>query len=148
MNLGKTMETCKDQSPISLMLDLGVIESTIGYKVFEVRDGLPLTLFHGYGGTRRLPLDTWLRAEERFVVDGSGVSPYLSGWHVLKSYDAAVKFCKIYKNNRDGRFLCAVHIGLTRNKHDGREEPTLAKYIKITSEDWANRKSLQEILGA
>ena len=54
------------------------------YKIVEVVDGAVRTLFHGLEGSRTMPEGVWLRADEKFVRDGSSTW-YLSGWHVLLS---------------------------------------------------------------
>jgi len=73
-------------------------ESVIeGFRIVEMKNGRPHTLFHGIQGetrrTKELPTGEWVRADVKVVNDGGG--NYLSGFHFmedlekLKSYMAS-----------------------------------------------------------
>jgi hypothetical protein len=58
------------------------------YRIVEIKYRLPHTLFHGlqhaWGRrSRLLPINTWIKAEQKLVVDGGKQEPYLSGFNVL-----------------------------------------------------------------
>jgi len=55
----------------------------IMYKIFDIRDRKPCTLFHGIDGSRTMPLDTWIEADIKQVKDGTSKTSYESGFHVL-----------------------------------------------------------------
>ena len=56
----------------------------IYYKIIDQIDGKYKTLFHGLNGSKTIPTNQWLKAEEKLVSDGSGNKKYLSGWHLFK----------------------------------------------------------------
>lgn len=46
-------------------------------------------LYHGVEGHKLLKRGEWHEANERWVVDGSGQEPYLSGFHCFRFYSEA-----------------------------------------------------------
>lgn len=106
------------------------------YRLLRVRDGKPCTLFHGYKGSRTLPLDTRLLAEEGFVTNPgkkSNGAVFLSGWHVLPAKHLCEDYLRRFKN-KDDIVVCRVLVAAVRQKP--RSEVSLARYMKITTEDW------------
>jgi len=101
------------------------------YKIVEKHPKGLKTLFHGNNGSRFLEPNIWLRANEKMVIDGSDGRTYLSGWHVLKSYDKAVSFL----NRRFRKRKELLHIVPCKVKNI-RVKPSnsivfLARWIKI-----------------
>jgi hypothetical protein len=110
---------------------------TTAYRLLRVKDGKPHTLFHGYKGSRELPQDKLLQAEERQVWNPGkkGKSPgFISGWHVLPTKEQCVDYLKRF-TNKDDIVVCRVIIAVPRYKP--RSKVFLARYMKIDSVDWA-----------
>lgn len=40
------------------------------YKIFDIKDNLPCTLFHGINKSKKLPLNQWIKADIKMVDDG------------------------------------------------------------------------------
>ena len=81
------------------------------YRIMEIKDGDPLTLFHGVGGSRRVKEGEWIVAEKKSVYDGSAGTPYISGFHCLPSVEA----CEAYMN----RFTADRELGIFRIEAEG-----------------------------
>jgi len=71
------------------------------FKVLVVEDGVIKNLFKGIEGSRTLPLDTWLRAENKWSVDGSGQEEYLTGIHCLLNKEKAINYLDNFRTDRD-----------------------------------------------
>src|SRR6056297_379499 len=89
----------------------------ICYKIVERDNNAVKTLFHGFNKSRTLPTGEWLTAEKKTVQDGSNGTPYISGWHVLKSkqecYDYLEKF-----QHKDNKEIIACRVrGLRPKEH-------------------------------
>ena len=87
----------------------------IAYKIVEEKDAGLFTLYHGVNGSRRLPIGEWLEADERLVVDGSGQTPYLSGFHVFTTQSAAERYLPRFTAERSLEIV-RVEVGETRPK--------------------------------
>jgi hypothetical protein len=100
-----------------------------------VRKGQPCTLFHGYLGTRTLPLGHILVAEEKEVRNpGKKKGPtFRSGWHILLSKEECVEYLKRFKA-KDDIVVCRVEVSGMRQKP--RSKVTLAHTMCIRKEDW------------
>jgi hypothetical protein len=111
------------------------------FKIFEEKHGLPHTLFHGLNGSRALELDQWHDANVHNVHDGSGVTEYLSGFHVLETpYDVLIAL-KPFRN-LSNRVVCRVWVDETAGvwpKSHSLSNAILAHRMKITRPSWARR---------
>ena len=71
------------------------------YKIVDKIDNDLFFLYHGINGSRKIVCNTWLIANNKTVIDGSGGKQYLSGFHVFLSKQTAKeylkKFTKPYK---------------------------------------------------
>ena len=115
------------------------------YRVFEDRKGMPATIFHGVRKSRLLPLNTYIKAEVKDVLDGSGFKSYKSGFHVLKNIELVKNyFVKVFKDFRN-RVICEVYIDESKGiwKKPTNDYVFLAKSMKITKKQWANRIPLK-----
>lgn len=75
------------------------------------------TLFHGVNGTKKVPLDTWMEATIKEVRDGSGGTPYQSGFHVLDTYENCEEYLKNF-SNADSKTIVKCEVGeLWRKEH-------------------------------
>lgn len=105
------------------------------WRLLRVRDGKPCTLFHGYRGSRTLPVNRLLKAEEKDVRNpGKKTGPtFLSGWHVLPSKQQCDEYLKRFKA-KDDIVVCRVEVSGLRLKP--RSMVTLANTMCIREQDW------------
>lgn len=105
------------------------------WRLLRVRNGEPCTLFHGWQGTRTLPLDLELTAEVKDVRNpGKKTGPtFESGWHVLMSKEACVEYLKRFKA-KDDIVVCRVDVAGIRQKP--RSKVILARKMLIWEADW------------
>ena len=115
------------------------------YKVFtESPDGQPQFLFHGVGGSRRVPLDRWLAAEVKWAREGSNPH-YWTAFHCYRSLDAVGRWlrrCRI----RTGRVVVRVEVAATRPKPTG-GHAVLAEQMCLAASAWAERRPLLDFEG-
>ena len=102
------------------------------YKVFINDNNSIKNLFRGIEGSRTIPVDKWLRAENRMSVDGSGQEPYLTGIHVLKDKEKAIKYLDNFRKPKERIIIKCL-------AKDLRQKPTnenvyLADWIYIPKE--------------
>ena len=96
-------------------------------------------LFHPFDlngkRTKQVPLDTWVRAEERQTWNpGKKTGPgFVSGWHVVMSRKEAVKYFGKFKNTDDIK-ICQVFVKGLRPKP--RSKITLARWMMVLKNDW------------
>jgi len=121
------------------------------YKVFEIHihkvtgEPVPKTLFHGHHGTRRLPLDFWLRAHQRVVTDGSRQHRYRAGFHIYPDLEGVKRWLqgvKIVEN----RVVVEVDAEFIRDKPNARTGTLLAKWMCIPRRAWNRRFPLSDLL--
>lgn len=108
------------------------------YKIFESRNGLPCTLFHGLEGSRQLSVDAWLAAENKMVNNDSRANPYLSGFH---SYPDLPDVYAWFSNATilDRRFVTRVEISDCWKKPNAVRLTYLSNLIRIAKKDWVMR---------
>ncbi len=111
-------------------------------KVFEDRGGRPEFLFHGVGGSRRVPLDTWLDAEVKWAKEGSNPH-YWTAFHAYPSIETVVLW-RHRTRRQTGRVV--VEIDVTDvTKKPTRGEAYLARRMRLTAAQWAARRPLESI---
>ena len=109
------------------------------YRICDEKNGLPMTLFHGIRGSRKIPLDRWIEADVKTVNEDKG-TPYKSGFHVLRDKEAAKRvLLETFKQLR-GRFIVRVEVRDTWPKKHSRHGVILARRMRIRSMDWAKRE--------
>jgi len=111
----------------------------LGFKVFESdADGRrPKTLFHGWRGSRILPIDRVLEAERKRVRSGSNAPYYQSGWHLFESLKAVKQWSRRI-NQIDSRYVVPVKFaecGADRRANGIIVTPA----ILISQNWWSNR---------
>lgn len=68
------------------------------FKIVDITENNEVkTLFHGLNGSRILPTNKWLTATKKIVSDGKGTK-YLSGFHIMESFEEAQEYLKRFKN--------------------------------------------------
>lgn len=126
---------------------------TTMYRIFDDKNDLPHTLFHGLNGKRQLELDTWLEAEVKAGRDGSGQKKklYQTGFHCLTDLASVVKFLGRFRNLK-GRVVCAVHadesFGVWRKEHSPAKNLRLVRRMRVTKAQWEERIPLEELVNA
>lgn len=101
------------------------------YRIVEVdKEGNYKTLFHGFGEKHRriLPINLWLKADERMVDDGG--TEYLSGFHVLKKRKDCEKYLERFTKKRTLKIISCECMGMRRKEHSN-FPVFLARYMKI-----------------
>lgn len=105
----------------------------IYWKIAERQsDGAIKTLFHGVDGSRVIPWDKWIEAEEKMVNDGSGPT-YLSGWHVLPTYKDAYDYLQRFTTRIDKLTILPCHVRRIRPKEHSPSPVKLARFLKLLS---------------
>ena len=104
-------------------------QGEVWYKIVEFENGKVKTLFHGLNNSRVLPTDTWLSAEKKMVCDGKGPL-YLSGWHVLPSYELCEKYLQRFRNRKTKAIIKCFAKDLRPKKHS-RSQVFLADHIYV-----------------
>jgi len=105
------------------------------FKIMKVSDqeNSWKTLFHGVDGDRNISCDEWVNSKTSYVRDGSGGTYYLSGWHVLPSYDSALLYMENFKDTTD-KYIVECEVKSYQKKEHARSPVFLAKSIKLGSE--------------
>jgi len=103
------------------------------YKIVEKHPNGLKTLFHGNNGSRSLETGVWLEANTKMVRDAAHGKRYLSGWHVLKSYQDAADFLKKFRKRKE---LLHIVPCKAKNMHikPSNRNVLLAQWIKIIEE--------------
>jgi len=105
---------------------------TKAYKIVEVVDGNIKTLFHGINGSRTMPKDVWIKANEVMGKDGTSKTSYLTGWHILYDYREAVQYLKRFTKRLDLLKIVECNIkGTVRPKEHSPSPVFLAEYIRF-----------------
>jgi len=111
------------------------------YRVFRVgADNRPATLFHGWWGSRTLPLDMELEAQVRPVTNPGKKSTgrvFMSGWHVVPERRDVHGYLRRFKRPQD-LVVCKVYVSDVREKPGSKV--LLADKMVIYSKDWAYAK--------
>jgi hypothetical protein len=89
------------------------------------------TLFHGLNGSKTLPRDVWLEANEKMVRDGSSKTWYLSGFHVLETKEECEEYLKFFKKPLNRIIVPCLVKGELRPKSHSRHPVYLAKFMKL-----------------
>lgn len=106
------------------------------YRIVEVKNGQPLSLFHGTNKSRVLPLGEWVDADVKVVCDGSRGTRYVSGFHVFLTLEEAQDFfSKMFRRRENRRIVRCEAAGLIRPKVHARGVVYLADRIRVTSLD-------------
>lgn len=109
----------------------------IGYRIVEIKNGKVMSLFHGTGGSRVIPLDKWNKASKKLVRDGSNNRYYEAGWHFLKSEEEAWSFLNRMFRIKDNRFVIKCHVrgNIRPKEHSTKGKCWLADEIMIKRKD-------------
>ena len=101
------------------MSDQQTDEIVVGYKIVEIKNGVPLALFHGTNKRKKIKVGVWYPAEIKIVTDGSKGKPYISGWHFLKTKEECQWLLDNVFRNKENRYILKCFFsGDIRLKHD------------------------------
>ena len=103
----------------------------IAYRIVEIRNGQPCSLFHGTDGSRTLPIGKWVKSNRKLVRDGRCSTKYESGFHVLKTLKEAQEFFDTMFRIKDNRALVKCEATGLRRKWHSKKRVYLANRIKI-----------------
>ena len=119
-------------------------KSTVAYRLFRIKDDSPEVLFHSFKHkkkkTKKVPLNKWMRAEEKEAWNPGkkqkGKS-FTSGWHVVLSEEEIQKYLTRFKNTKDIR-ICKIYVRDVRDKP--RSQVKLARWMFVKDNDWKKAK--------
>ena len=101
----------------------------IYYKIVALKNNEYYYLFHGINNNKKIPLNTWIKAEiKENVSDGVGKS-YTSGIHVIDGYENALNYVKRFKRN--DRVIIKCYAKNLSHKEKSKEYVYLAEQIYI-----------------
>jgi hypothetical protein len=84
-------------------------EPVTAYRIVEMKNGVPHTLFHGLPlngtRTRKIPIGTWIEAEEKEVSYGKGSPPMISGFNVLLDKELCLEYLTRFTGDRELRVV-------------------------------------------
>jgi len=101
------------------------------YKIVEVVNGEIKTLFHGINGSRVMPKGKWIKANQVMGKDGTSETKYLTGWHVLLSYEDCVAYMSRFKKRLDILKIVECQVKHATPKEHSPSPVYLAEYIKF-----------------
>ena len=107
------------------------------YKIVDNdRHGNFKMLFHGIRGSRIMPVDEWIKSEQKLVRDGSVGTQYTSGWHIMMNLDEAIEYkARFTSNSPHERVLVKVDVsGKIWAKEHSPSNVHLCEWIKIIGE--------------
>lgn len=105
----------------------------IYYRIVELKNGEPHSLFHGTNRSRALPVGEWIEAEKKMVRDGAG-KWYLSGFHVMPTLEEANEYFQIFKK-KENRVIVPCEAEGLRPKEHSRSRVYLADRIRLIAGD-------------
>jgi hypothetical protein len=114
------------------------------YKIFEIDQETPKTLFHGLDGSRKLTVGKWLKANQMPVTDGSRQIPYTSGFHAYPDMKAVLQWLQTGKP--DNRVVVEVELKCCTFKPNAIRPTYLAKWMRISRDNWEKRIMARDIL--
>lgn len=100
------------------------------YRIVEIKQGHPHTLFHGVQGRRKLPINTLVKADIKQVRDGTGPY-YTSGFNVLLSEEACQQYLERFVAPRELRVIMVFVNENLRKKEHSNSEVFLADHMYI-----------------
>ena len=119
------------------------------YRIVECKDSHPYTLFHAIPNTskkrsRKIPIEEWLRAENKMVKDGTSKSEYLSGFNVLLNLKHMKEYTKRFTAPRTLKIIKIFVRPPLRPKEHSKSDVWLADWMFIPK-NW--KKSAINIRG-
>lgn len=89
-------------------------------------------LFHGVDGSREFPMNEWVKADKKWVKDGTNGTYYTSGFHVLFTYDECLAYLNNFETVKDKAIVkCEIGDNVWEKEHS-RDDVHLTDFMKIT----------------
>jgi hypothetical protein len=104
------------------------------YKIVENNNGIFKTLFHGVNRSRKLETNKWHEAEQKLVSDGTSKTKYISGFHVLNTYETALKYLEKFTHRENKKIVKCIAEEIVPKAHS-RDPVFLARYIHIFDQE-------------
>ena len=101
------------------------------YRIVEIKNGKPHSLFHGTDGSREIPMNRWVDANIKTVHDGSCGTEYESGFHILLSAKEALEFFNKMFRIKENRIVIKCYAKGLRKKSHSKRDVYLADKIMI-----------------
>jgi len=101
------------------------------FKIVEADEAGIRTLFHGLNGSRTIEKGVWLKADKKMVKDGTSKTTYLSGWHVLPTYEDCAEYMTRFTKRLDLLKIVECEVRDTRPKEHSPSPVLLADYMKL-----------------
>ena len=104
------------------------------YRIVEIKNGKPHSLFHSINGSlrgREIPMGRWIRAANRYSSDGG--AKYTTGFHVfLNQHDAVRYFTRAFRKH-EGRQVIECEVRDIRPKDNSPHPIFLADWMKVNN---------------
>ena len=100
------------------------------YRLCEVKQGVPHTLFHGVLGKRSLTVGVWIHADRKLVHDGTNGTKYISGFHCLPTIDDCREYQRQFTADRE-LGIYRIIARECRPKSHSRSLVYLAEWMKL-----------------
>jgi hypothetical protein len=121
----------------------------LAYRIFEEKDGVPHTLFHGNNNFRKLVIGKWITAEKKNILYPTYPPKEVPhGFHVFETLQNALDYMFLFKHI-ENKVICRVHV---ENTNDVGFSPRrdyklfLAEHMFISKNDWEDRLLCQIII--
>lgn len=116
-----------------------------GYKIFECVNGEPRFIMRSWRGTRQVPLDVWLKAENKWKHEGGGPY-YTTGFHVLPTRNALTFIARFFRKI-ENKVVVQVEYEDVFSKPT-KSVSVLANRMRVSNHAWRERKPLTEFKDA
>ena len=102
------------------------------YKIVDKINDEYKVLFHGLNGSKKIKINEWIRAELKIVTDDDPKrsTSYLSGWHIMESYEEAESYLSRFTNVKN-KAIVECEAKNIRKKEHSPHNVYLAEFIKI-----------------
>mgnify|MGYP003334637898 CR=1 FL=1 len=101
--------------------------------------GRPRFLFHALDGSSLVPLNTWIRAENKLVTDGSSTTSFRSGFH---SFPNRVPLRIWQKSLKHEKYIALVKVRKVSRKLHSKNDVVLSDYMYLSSRSWEKARRL------
>ena len=112
----------------------------VAYRLIEFKNGKPYTLFHGLPTdksrrSREIPLDTWIKAEEKEVSYNKHSPTLICGFNVFLDLTKAVSYIERFQSSRN-IVLVKIFVKNIRPKPRAVTDVWLASDMLLTTDNF------------
>ncbi len=101
------------------------------YKIVEDDNGQLKTVHYCINRTRNLQKNSWIKADVKEVADRGQGRRYISGIHILPTFEAAEDYMRKFKRNLTNKIVVPCLAKGIKRKIHSRGDVYLANQIKI-----------------